>query len=163
MKWKKILTGTLAAAMLFSNASVANRNVMAKETAVVSLESARETLGTLMNEAIEKVNIEKDGIKYSQASKDAVMVKYAAARKVKNNSGATEEQLEAAIKDLREALDNLEQLCKVTVDKRFTNDIKVTLTAEHAEYASENEDSAEFYVPLKEKISYCTGEVCGIC
>ena len=75
MKWKKILTGTLAAAMLFSNASVANRNVMAKETAVVSLESARETLGTLMNEAIEKVNIEKDGIKYSQASKDAVMVK----------------------------------------------------------------------------------------
>ena len=35
MKWKKILTGTLAAAMLFSNASVANRNVMAKETAVV--------------------------------------------------------------------------------------------------------------------------------
>lgn len=121
MKWKKILTGTLAAAMLFSNASVANRNVMAKETAVVSLESARETLGTLMNEAIEKVNIEKDGIKYSQASKDAVMVKYAAARKVKNNSGATEEQLEAAIKDLREALDNLEQLCKVTVDKRFTN------------------------------------------
>lgn len=65
MKWKKILTGTLAAAMLFSNASVANRNVMAKETAVVSLESARETLGTLMNEAIEKVNIEKDGIKTS--------------------------------------------------------------------------------------------------
>lgn len=86
MKWKKILTGTLAAAMLFSNASVANRNVMAKETAVVSLESARETLGTLMNEAIEKVNIEKDGIKYSQASKDAVMVKYAAARKVKNKT-----------------------------------------------------------------------------
>lgn len=128
MKWKKILTGTLAAAMLFSNASVANLTALAKETAVVSLESARETLGTLMNEAIEKVNIEKDGIKYSQASKDAVMVKYAAARKVKNNSGATEEQLEAAIKDLREALDNLEQLCKVTVDKRFTNDIKVTLT-----------------------------------
>ena len=112
----------------------------------------------LMNEAIEKVNIEKDGIKYSQASKDAVMVKYAAARKVKNNSGATEEQLEAAIKDLREALDNLEQLCKVTVDKRFTNDIKVTLTAEHAEYASENEDSAEFYVPLKEKVTVTTSE-----
>lgn len=87
MKWKKILTGTLAAAMLFSNASVANLNVLAKETAVVSLESARETLGTLMNEAIEKVNIEKDGIKYSQASKDAVMVKYAAARKVKNSCG----------------------------------------------------------------------------
>lgn len=158
MKWKKILTGTLAAAMLFSNASVANLTALAKETAVVSLESARETLGTLMNEAIEKVNIEKDGIKYSQASKDAVMVKYAAARKVKNNSGATEEQLEAAIKDLREALDNLEQLCKVTVDKRFTNDIKVTLTAEHAEYASENEDSAEFYVPLKEKVTVTTSE-----
>lgn len=158
MKWKKILTGTLAAAMLFSNASVTNLNVLAKETAVVSLESARETLGTLMNEAIEKVNIEKDGIKYSQASKDAVMVKYAAARKVKNNSGATEEQVEAAIKDLREALDNLEQLCKVTVDKRFTNDIKVTLTAEHAEYASENEDSAEFYVPLKEKVTVTTSE-----
>ena len=158
MQWKKILTGTLAAAMLFSNASVANLTVLAKETAVVSLESARETLGTLMNEAIEKVNIEKDGIKYSQASKDAVMVKYAAARKVKNNSGATEEQLEAAIKDLREALDNLEQLCKVTVDKRFTNDIKVTLTAENAEYASENEDSAEFYVPLKEKVTVTTSE-----
>lgn len=158
MKWKKILTGTLAAAMLFSNASVANLTALAKETAVVSLESARETLGTLMNEAIEKVNIEKDGIKYSQASKDAVMVKYAAARKVKNNSGATEEQLEAAIKDLREALDNLEQLCKVTVDKRFTNNIKVTLTAEHAEYASENEDSAEFYVPLKEKVTVTTSE-----
>ena len=63
MKWKKILTGTLAAAMLFSNASVANLTALAKETAVVSLESARETLGTLMNEAIEKVNIEKDGIK----------------------------------------------------------------------------------------------------
>ena len=56
MKWKKILTGTLAAAMLFSNASVANLTALAKETAVVSLESARETLGTLMNEAIEKVN-----------------------------------------------------------------------------------------------------------
>ena len=111
-----------------------------------------------MNEAIEKVNIEKDGIKYSQASKDAVMVKYAAARKVKNNSGATEEQVEAAIKDLREALDNLEQLCKVTVDKRFTNNIKVTLTAEHAEYASENEDGAEFYVPLKEKVTVTTSE-----
>ena len=54
MKWKKILTGTLAAAMLFSNASVANLTALAKETAVVSLESARETLGTLMNEAIER-------------------------------------------------------------------------------------------------------------
>ena len=64
MKWKKILKGTLAAAMLFSNASVANLTALAKETAVVSLESARETLGTLMNEAIEKVNIEKDGISF---------------------------------------------------------------------------------------------------
>lgn len=158
MKWKKILTGTLAAAMLFSNASVTNLNVLAKETVVVSLNQPGKHWGLLMNEAIEKVNIEKDGIKYSQASKDAVMVKYAAARKVKNNSGATEEQVEAAIKDLREALDNLEQLCKVTVDKRFTNDIKVTLTAEHAEYASENEDSAEFYVPLKEKVTVTTSE-----
>lgn len=95
MKWKKILTGTLAAAMLFSNASVTNLNVLAKETAVVSLESARETLGTLMNEAIEKVNIEKDGIKVSEYPVGSL--EYAEVSKVEDSENTGRSYIEKPI------------------------------------------------------------------
>lgn len=131
--------------------SAADESKSASCTVVVTAVPDKTTLTNLMTEAYKKVNVESDGIKYAQASKDTVMTAYKAAMKVKNNNSATEEQIKLAEDALRSAMEDMVELYKVSIDTDWLNEAEVTMTAENGEYASA--DGKEVYVPLLDKVT----------
>lgn len=117
------------------------------QTAKAALTADKTQLQTLIEKAQRALQMADGDPKYSAASLEAMTEPYTQANTVYQNEQATGEEIIAAAQALKEALDNLVRLYKVSIAGAGEG---VTMTYENGEYA--NEAGTEVYVPLVTKV-----------